>query len=197
MIDDPSDTASVQLFFYFPLQEKKPTEELTTTKLTPIIVTEKKIISLKKKADSNNTSTTVGGPRTMPVGKQQSDATKKLDASSAAPPTTISKSVKPVLQRMPTANQRLSDLEDYDEDELLADSPTPPTNPSANPTGGMFTNRRVVLTTSSSAADTVKQKVLHTKNATAKGIFDRLDAKIGVNEASKRKIQKIIIKSNE
>lgn len=104
--------------------------------------------------------------------------------------------------RLQTTNQRLSDLEDYDEDELLADSPTPP----ANPTGGMFTNRRVVLTTttsssSSASADTVvKPKVLLTKNATAKGIFDRLerlDAKIGITEASKRKIQKIVIKSND
>lgn len=97
-------------------------------------------------------------------------------------------------------NQRISDLEDYDEDELLADSPTPPANPitSANIPGGMFANRRVVLTSSSSSTDTVvKQKVLLTKNATAKGIFDRLDAKIGVSEAAKRKIQKIVIKSND
>lgn len=163
-------------------------EELSTSKLTPIIVTAKKIISLKKKADANPSTV---GHRTMPLGKVQPDS-KKVDSSSVAP--TISKSAKSVL-RTQTANQRLSDLEDYDEDELLADSPTPPVTPSANQTGGMFTNRRVVLT---SSADTVKQKVLVTKNAaTAKGIFDRLDAKMGVNEAAKRKIQKIIIKSND
>lgn len=130
----------------------------------------------------------------MPVAKQQPDAaSKKIDASSTTAPTKS----KPVLRMPAVPNQRLSDLEDYDEDELLADSPTPP--PSANATaGGMFTNRRVVLTTSSSkTADAVKPKVLHTKNASAKGIFDRLDAKIGVSEASKRKIQKIVIKSNE
>lgn len=160
-------------------------EELSTTKLTPIIVTEKKIISLKKKADAN--ASTVGH-RTMPLGKVQPDS-KKIDTSSVPP--IISKSVKPVLKTQAT-NQRLSDLEDYDEDELLADSPTPPVNPI--PSAGMFTNRRVVLT---SSADTVKPKVLLTKNATAKGIFDRLDAKIGVNEAAKRKIQKIVIKSND
>lgn len=159
-------------------------EELSTTKLTPIIVTEKKIISLKKKADAN--ASTVGH-RTMPLGKVQPDS-KKIDTSSV-PPTISKSSVKSVLKTQAT-NQRLSDLEDYDEDELLADSPTPPANPV--PSAGMFTNRRVVLT---SSADTVKPKVLLTKNATAKGIFDRLDAKIG--EAAKRKIQKIVIKSND
>lgn len=135
----------------------------------------------------------------MPLGTKLQPDAKKMDTSSVTTTTTTSKSAKPVL-RVQTANRRLSDLEDYDEDELLADSPTPPANPSANITGGMFSNRRVVLTTSStssSSADTVKQKVLLTKNATAKGIFDRLDAKIGVSEAAKRKIQKIVIKSND
>lgn len=179
----------IQKFLYFS-QEKKPSEELST-KLTPIIVTEKKIISLKKKGDGNMSTV---GHRAMPLGKVQPDA-KRIDTSAGA--QTITKPVKPVkpVSRTHTANQRLSDLEDYDEDELLADSPTPPANPSANIAGGMFTNRRVVLT--SSSADPVKQKVLLTKNTTAKGIFDRLDAKIGINEAAKRKIQKIVIKSND
>lgn len=120
---------------------------------------------------------------------------KKIDQPSTAP--TISKPVKPVLRIQ--ATQRLSDLEDYDEDELLADSPTPPANPigSANVAGGMFTNRRVVLTTTSTTTDTVKPKILLTKNTANKGIFDRLDAKLGINEAAKRKIQKIIIKTND
>lgn len=144
---------------------------------------------MKKKTDRNPAAV---GQRPIALRKSPTD-TKKIDASSVAP--TISKPTKPVLR---IQNQRLSDLEDYDEDELLADSPTPPPNPipSANITGPMFTNRRVVLTTSSST-DTTKQKVLLTKNTTAKGIFDRLEAKIGVNEAAKRKIQKIIIKSND
>ncbi|KAG4071368.1 hypothetical protein HA402_004072 [Bradysia odoriphaga] len=173
--------------------EKKPTDE-PTTKLTPIIVTEKKIISLKKKSEANPVV-----QRTAPA-LAKPEAARKTDSQSATP-SIATKSARPVL-RLQTTNQRLSDLEDYDEDELLADSPTPPPNPtpSTNVTGTMFTNRRVVLTSSSTTgtADTVvKPKMLLTKNATAKGIFDRLDAKIGINEAAKRKIQKIVIKSND
>lgn len=162
--------------------------EESTTKFTPIIVTEKKIISLKKKPDSN---TSTASQRTMPLAKLAPE-TKKIDLPSTAP--TISKPVKPVLRIQTT--QRLSDLEDYDEDELLADSPTPPANPiaSANITGGMFTNRRVVLTTSTEPA---KPKILLTKNTATKGIFDRLDAKLGITDAAKRKIQKIVIKTND
>ncbi|XP_037050130.1 uncharacterized protein LOC119084315 [Bradysia coprophila] len=172
--------------------EKKPADEPATTKLTPIIVTEKKIISLKKKTETNPVVQRTTSSSTKP------EAARKTDSQSSAP-SIATKSVRPVL-RLQTANQRLSDLEDYDEDELLADSPTPPPNPtpSTNVTGTMFTNRRVVLTSSSTTADTVvKPKMLLTKNATAKGIFDRLDAKIGINEAAKRKIQKIVIKSND
>lgn len=129
----------------------------------------------------------------MALGKSQPDGRKVNDPQSIATTTTTTKSVKPSVLRIQTANQRVSDLEDYDEDELLADSPT---TPPANPVP--FANRRVVLTSSSDAAATAnKPKVLLTKNATAKGIFDRLDSKIGINEAAKRKIQKIVIKSND
>lgn len=154
---------------------------------------------MKKKSDSAPSTTTV--QRIIPLVKVAPEA-KKMELFSVAP------TIKPVLRLQTT--QRLSDLEDYDEDELLADSPTPPVNPLASTTnigGGMFSNRRVVLT---STADTAKQKLLATTNTTtadkelsaataskSKGIFDRLDRKIGINEAAKRKIQKIVIKSND
>lgn len=179
------------------LQEKKPADEPTSTKLTPIIVTEKKIISLKKKSE---TSPPVAPVQRPTPSLTKPEAVKKTGDSQSVAPSSISAkpSSRPVL-RLHTANQRLSDLEDYDEDELLADSPTPPNpTPSTNVAGTMFTNRRVVLTSSSATGDTaVKPKVLQTKNVAAKGIFDRLDAKIGVTEAAKRKIQKIVIKSND
>ncbi|KAJ6635509.1 hypothetical protein Bhyg_14095 [Pseudolycoriella hygida] len=167
-------------------EEKKPVDE-PAAKLTPIIVTEKKIISLKKKSDVGSSSV---GQRV--VGKSLPD-TKKADTPSDA--TTISKSVKSPL-KLHTANQRLSDLEDYDEDELLADSPTPPAPVPATITGGMFTNRKVVLTTTTTST-VDRQKLALRKNSTSKGIFDRLDVKIGVNEAAKQKIQKIVLKSND
>lgn len=106
---------------------------------------------------------------------------------------------------------------DEDVDELLADSPsTSPKTAQAPPTkalggsgnGGAsagvqtarFTNRRVVLK-SSSDAKTVATEAPHVAAAsrpavTTKGIFDRLERKVvNVTEAGKRKIQRIVVQN--
>lgn len=118
------------------------------------------------------------------------------------------------------------DGEDIDEDELLADSPpsTPtvtkgkqiahnkgsvsdssaPTVVSKKP---IFSNRRVVVRNATTSDATHNENLSDkptitttttTATTTGKGIFDRLDKKvISVNEAAKRKIQRIVINSSE
>lgn len=104
-------------------------------------------------------------------------------------------------------------LDEYDEDELLADSPSP--SPTSEPTATRFANRRVVLKPSSGATGAVAQPhnpphvVLSSVgldseygSTTAvahksKGIFGRLDRKMNtVTDAAKRKIQRIIVQKD-
>lgn len=176
---------------------------------------------------------------TLPTAKLVPETKKKV-----VEPSATMALVKPVLKhsiggQQYLKNQDLDVLEDFDEDELLADSPSPPpltppppqTSIKTSQTGGTrFLNRRVILKQSTSnscstinntsdivgdnnAADGLislqhKQKkvVLSKSNLTGnssataatktKGIFDRLDRKIIVNDATKRKIQRIVVKNN-
>lgn len=194
-------------------------------KLKPIIVTEKKIISLKKKTESAESSAKVGAlsktTKSLPSERKIPTATvlpeSKRLATEQSATTAI---VKPVVKK-----SLKSDIEDIDEDELLADSPSPPSVSQANTTRpdsrkadsdaaksirttitstksskSLFANRRVIVRDSSDVVpgneDADKTSTSHAP--TSKGIFDRLDKKvIGVNEASKRKIQRIVIKNAE
>lgn len=114
----------------------------------------------------------------------------------------------------------------YDEDELLADSPPPPQQSTVNhPIAGKFTNRRVILKQSTAASGSSSLSPIETifphslsddptvgrfggsssSNSSAstasavksKGIFERLDRRIGVNESAKRKIQRIVINNTD
>lgn len=80
--------------------------------------------------------------------------------------------------------------EEFDEDQLLADSPSPP--PQIN-----FPNRRVII---KSQKETQIQKIKKTDEFVtnkSKGIFDRLEGrKVAGNESAKNKIKRIVI-SNE
>lgn len=154
-------------------------------------MTEKKIISLKKKAPAD--------------GAPQTDA--KTTASNSAE--------RPVSQRQKTYVR--IDGVDIDEDELLADeddAPPPPKSkqaiahkiaasetPEKKPTAPLFANRRVVVRNAATDASTNNDKATTTGSSTTasgKGIFDRLDKKvISVNEAAKRKIQRIVISSSD
>lgn len=129
--------------------------------------------------------------------------------------------VKPVLKKSLKSNI----IDDIDEDELLADSPSPPSISQANTkkdpkskvdnntlksirtpitsttaTKTLFTNRRVIVRETSDIATSSEEagKLSITHPTPTKGIFDRLEKKvIGVNEAAKRKIQRIVIKNTE
>lgn len=105
-----------------------------------------------------------------------------------------------ILQNVCKDNANDSDI---DEDALLADSPSPPPTPSIE-----FRNRRVVLKPTNELLHQQQQKVIFKtlnqnsnlsnnddvgNNSKTKGIFDRLEKKISVNEASKRAIQRIVI----
>lgn len=153
--------------------------------------------------------------------KHQTD-TKRHTESKQAPPLAT---VKPVVKQTFTAESDDDTLEDYyDEDELLADSPSPPPTPPppapaptttttvSNPIAGKFTNRRVILKQSSSSSlssSSVSEKLpkkldtddghndVAAASSKSKGIFDRLDRRMGVNENAKRKIQRIVINNNE
>lgn len=145
-------------------------------KLKPIIVTEKKIISLKKKA-----------------GETTSDTTQK-----------------PIIQRTTggLTNKKIRiETDDIDEDDLLADSPPPtPTHKPKNalkttgepvniPTS-LLANRRIVVRNPNDTFNTENSS--DKSSGSGKRIFDRLDKKmIGINEAAKRKIQRIVINNSD
>lgn len=131
--------------------------------------------------------------------------------------------VKPVLKHPAPAALTASDLDEYDEDELLADSP--PTTPVRVVTVSKMpqstSTRRVVVRADAPVGgkkmktrsndneanyndgdeidvDEIKSIVQSTASTQHKGIFDRLDKKIvGVNDAAKRKIQRIVINNSE
>lgn len=181
-------------------------EPLSLQKFTPIVVTEKKIISLKKKAGD--------GPSDQPSKPKSITLARKVHTASVSENLESGSQVKAVLRSSTISKKIRIDDEEIDEDELLADSPPSTPAPIAGdaalksrtnaskvgdiPTT-MFTNRRVVVRN----ADTVtnNENNLNTNKAatgTGKGIFDRLDKKvIGVNEAAKRKIQRIVINNSD
>lgn len=206
-------------------QEKKLGDE-SAPKLKPIIVTEKKIISLKKKSDAAEAQST-----TVSI---QSKSTKSLTLDRKIPTATVLPEAKrvPADQSATTAIVKpvvkkllKGDIDDIDEDELLADSPSPPsisqaahpkpdskkvessalrsirtTITAAHPSKTLFANRRVIVRESNEVATSSEDADKTSTHAPAatKGIFDRLEKKvIGVNEAAKRKIQRIVIKNTE
>lgn len=218
-------------------------------KLTPIIVTTKKIISLKKKAGEQSAQAsgeTVRETHEKPVrplatGRKIPTATIHPEAkrSQEVAPAATTAIVKPVLKQ--TSNSLSNDfLDEYDEDELLADSPPPSpvhvtktssshaARATQSSAGGLLSNRRIVVRNTSPDEPVGGKKLIllstskaraasddHTKNKTIdvdeiknivqsttsthnKGIFDRLDKKlVGVNDAAKRKLQRIVINNSE
>lgn len=183
-------------------------------------MTEKKIISLKKKTESSSNSASTSSNskqqqhrNALPNAKGQIDSKRNIESNTAPIQTTA----KPVVKKSFTPTISDDILEDYyDEDELLADSPSPPPPATtvSHPIAGKFTNRRVILkqsTGSSSSLSSVGEKVsqhnlesddvssdttVHSAASKSKGIFERLDRR-GVNENSKRKIQRIVINNTE
>lgn len=215
------------------MQDKKPVDE-SGHKLKPIIVTEKKIISLKKKLNeqTNQPSETTRNTAAPSPPKRHMAAGRKIPTATIHPEmvsTATTAVVKPVLKHPAPAALTAHDLDEYDEDELLADSP--PTTPVRVVTVSKMpqstSSRRVVVradapvggkkmkTRSNMAAahndgdanyndgdeidvDEIKSIVQSTASSQHKGIFDRLDKKIvGVNDAAKRKIQRIVINNSE
>lgn len=165
-------------------------------------MTEKKIISLKKQQAAQAIA---NGPGVQPPLAARSAAkalpeTKKSHAATDSTHTAIVRpTIKPPPLTLPSAGAM---LDEYDEDELLADSPTP--SPTSEPTATRFTNRRVVLKSSGTAHNSPHVlSSVETEYGTAgaahksKGIFGRLDRKINtVSEAAKRKIQRIIVQKD-
>lgn len=179
--------------------------------------------------------------RKLPTATILPEAKRPADVATSTTTAVVRPVVKQVAKR--PAPQIVDDLEDYDEDELLADSPpaspvkvvmkplsssgsTRSTQAAAN--SRAISNRRVVvrnaggdtasgtkkLIISSSKAktggeaehpkdepidvDEIKSIVQSTASSHHKGIFGRLDKKlIGVNDAAKRKIQRIVINNSE
>lgn len=179
-------------------------------KFTPIIVTEKKIISLKKKLADGPGESTSQKPKALSLARKMA-ATENMVVESGS-------QIKTVLRSSGGAKKmRLDSLDDdIDEDELLADSPPATPAPVADATtlqsrtqnaqkvdgGGdipKFTNRRVVVRNADNAVANNENNLTTTKPGTGgKGIFDRLDKKvISVNEAAKRKIQRIVINNSD
>lgn len=158
-------------------------------KLTPIIVTEKKIISLKRKGDGTQAQQQPP-QRTIPTAKVLPE-TKKTGADVLQAIVKPVQKTRPVVATVATANNTMGKrnaVDEYDEDELLADSPssspTPQSSgqslivPSTNTTSGgtnkssgavgRFTaNRRVVLkTTHATDARVSQQQQLQQQNIT-------------------------------
>lgn len=165
-------------------------------KLKPIIVTQKKIISLKKKAGE-----TASDPLQIP---KAATLTRKVESASSDVA-----SQKPIILRttggIPNKKIRI-ETDDIDEDELLADSPPlAPTHKLKNalktgepvniPTS-LLANRRIVVRNPNDTSNT--ENISDKSSGSGKGIFDRLDKRmIGVNEAAKRKIQRIVINNSD
>lgn len=174
-------------------------------KLKPIIVTEKKIISLKKKSMVGPSRDLSRKPKTLTLTRKKQSSTKSENVESGSHARAV--------QRSSTVSKKIhNNDEEIDEDELLADSPPSTPAPSIGddaslksrtnaakvgdiPTA-MFTNRRVVVRDSVTNNENNLTNTVNT--GTAKGIFDRLDKKvISVNEAAKRKIQRIVINNSD
>lgn len=188
------------------LQEKKPNDE-PLQKLKPIIVTEKKIISLKKKSAEGDQPQK---PKTVALMRAMKTTSVSENTESGSQTKTILRSSSTVTKRLCIEDD---DDDEIDEDELLADSPPSTPAPLAgdatlkNRTNAskdgnipttLFTNRRIVVRNADSATNNENNLTNKTATGTGKGIFDRLDKKvISVNEAAKRKIQRIVINNSD
>lgn len=203
-------------------QEKKvAADELQPQKFTPLIVTEKKIISLKKKS-SEGASEQSQKPKTVALARKVAAVSvEQVAVQSGSQIKTAPRTSTSMISSGGVGAKKLrlnSEDDDIDEDELLADSP--PTTPApvsdalknrlnaasavATKVGDipttMFTNRRIVVRnadTASNNENNLSSTTKSTGSTAGKGIFDRLDKKvISVNEAAKRKIQRIVINNS-
>lgn len=188
-------------------------------------MTEKKIISLKKQ---QVTQAIANGPGAQPplAARSAAKALPETKKSHVATDSTSAHTaiVRPTIKPPPLTIQPSGvPLDEYDEDELLADSPSP--SPTSEPTTTRFSNRRVVLKSSSGAATTAAAAAATTAqhqhnpphvvlstvglesdygstttsvaSNKSKGIFGRLDRKMNtISDASKRKIQRIIVQKD-
>lgn len=197
----------------------------TAPKLKPIIVTQKKIISLKKKSETEP-SNVAKSTKSITIERKIPTATvlpesKRLAVEQSTMATSATTAiVKPVIKKsilLKSSKSSTNEIDDdIDEDKLLADSPSPPLSPvkmlrtkapitassSTNSSKSLFTNRRVIVRETTGIATTSNDDDGGEKTSThpsaPKGIFDRLEKKvIGLNEAAKRKIQRIVIKNTE
>lgn len=157
-------------------------------KLKPIVVTERKIISLKKNPLAKD----------LPTAKVLPETKQTKAAMAIVKP--VLKATESVVQKEALDTELGEWDEELDEDALLADSPphsqetnTPPHPPNMNQ---ITTTRRVVL---NSRPGSKKRTVLGGSGQQEGniGVFQRLEKRISVNEASKRKIQRIVIKNIE
>lgn len=158
--------------------------------LKPIVVTEKKIISLRKgKALPPSGSEASGGG-----GEAKRVVVQRVAAT-----------VKPVVIKRSLEN----DSDDFDEDELLADSPpsspthqkkqsiqrslTPPVLVTTTSKGS---TRRIVVTNSEGRTGGIDGGG-HGELTASKGVFDRLEKRVGITDGAKRKLKRIVIKHCE
>lgn len=191
-------SAPNRLTLYF-CQDKKPVDSEPLQKLKPIIVTEKKIISLKKKAGETANDNTLQMPKAATLTRRVESASSDVTSEN------------PIVLRttggIPNKKNRI-ETDDIDEDELLADSPPPTPKPTHKPKNSLKTsepvniptsllaNRRIVIRNPNDASNT--ENISDKSSGSGKGIFDRLDKRmIGVNEAAKRKIQRIVINNSD
>lgn len=210
-------------------QDKKVADESAPQKFTPLIVTEKKIISLKKKPADGVSDSQSQKPKTLTLARKNSAYAEHLatiQSGSQIKATLRSGSGVSIGNSAGSKKLRIEndddDIDDIDEDELLADSPPSTPAPVSDaaaalksrmnaatkvgdiPTS-MFTNRRVVVRNSDAIANNENNlsstkattTTMTTSGTAGKGIFDRLEKKvISVNESAKRKIQRIVINNS-
>lgn len=151
--------------------------------LTPLVVTQTKIISLKGGRSRRGDEQPAVDPPTKRV---------------VMPRGRVAAQVKPVVIKRSLGN----DSDEFDEDELLADSPPPPSHvnkPSGRsltpPMIGTASARRIVLATGGGRQG--GGGVKEASQTATKGVFDRLERRVGVSEGAKRKLKRIVIKHLE
>lgn len=152
------------------------------------------------------------GPSEQPQKAKAIARTRRVQTSMSLDNTESGSQLKAILRSSTISKKIRIDNEEIDEDELLADSP--PQTPAlvndaplkirtnASKVGDIpttiFTNRRIVVRNVDSMTTTENNLIHKATIGTGKGIFDRLDKKvISVNEAAKRKIQRIVINNSE
>lgn len=201
--------------------------KLSTTVTTVSDGNKKSTIVLKKKPPTDGVGggrTNIPTAKVFPESKRTTTAVVKPVVKQQQPlaPPVAPKPAPAAVGDKKLQQQQHNIAFDIDEDNLLADSPsTSPTSMSTKQTTAAttarFANRRVVLKTRSS--DAKFTAAASSANATAaaavhknedgatnrtisnKGIFDRLDRKVTtvnvVSEASKRKIQRIVVQNTD